>query len=356
MKLTLKNKNKKGGLFSFKKKSPAKTTISPKQQSFTNKLKSKLSEFIGVNVKLEKEVEQPSSKIIKILNDSYYSKFLVFYIPLIILSLKYGYDDLKSSSLLEQYQQNKTFMKQYIKLFSLILIPYLSVSKTLRLDLQDFFINLKIKLTGKYPQKKINWDGKNVIIDIDLQKKTNKMTDYQQVVDYIKNTYPDKEDQDALIKIVNHNIYMTKAKSMLRKSLLYGSAAIIGACIGEGAVSFGNQYALRSRGLKEVIVPNNYNVNGYTTKQSAGAESKFYTLFLETIGFLDDSVRNFIIPLLSNTIDQIVSFLQDPKIDPKRVLMFFLVNTVLIIFGLLFNKIKRQIKTKNLNNMVNTQK
>lgn len=62
MNLTLKKRIKKGGLFSFKKISPAKTTISPKQQSFTyklksklsesftNKLKSKLSEFIGVNV------------------------------------------------------------------------------------------------------------------------------------------------------------------------------------------------------------------------------------------------------------------------------------------------------------------
>ena len=49
MKLTYKNKNKnkKGGFFSFKKISPAKPTISPKQQSFTNKLRSKLSEFIS---------------------------------------------------------------------------------------------------------------------------------------------------------------------------------------------------------------------------------------------------------------------------------------------------------------------
>ena len=136
MKLTYKyknkNKNKKGGFFSFKKKSPAKLTISPKQQSFTNKLRSKLSEFIGINVKLEKEVEQPSSKIMKIvnkimqiLNDPIFSKILIFYVPLIILCLKQGYNDLKhgyseeeTKFLLQRYQKNKLFMKQYIKLFS----------------------------------------------------------------------------------------------------------------------------------------------------------------------------------------------------------------------------------------------
>lgn len=281
----------------------------------------------------------------------------MFFIPLIILSLKYGYDDLKSTSVLEQYQQNKLFMKQYIKLFSLLLIPYLSVSKTLRQDLQDFFINLKIKLTGKYPQKKLNWNGKNVIVDIDLQKKTQGMTDYQEVVDYIKNTYPDKEDQDALIKIINHNIYMSKAKNIIKKSLFYGVSSIIGIPIGilmgEGSNSFGKKLYLKSNHLKQVTVPNDYNTDdfffGYKKRtKKGGAESKFYTIFMEMIGFLDDNVKNFIIPLLSNTIDQILSLLKDNKIDPKRVLMFFLVNTVLIIFGLVFNKTKRQILTKNL--------
>ena len=66
------------------------------------------------------------------------------------------------------------------------------------------------------------------------------------------------------------------------------------------------------------------------------------------ICFLDDSVKNVIMPLLSNIVDQILNLLQDPKIDPKRVLMFFLVNTVLITFGLFFNKIRRQMEIKNI--------
>ena len=411
MKLTSKNKNKNGGLFSFKKKSPAKTTNSPKQKSFTNMLKSKLSEFFGINddivygevikksnfsefigtnvdIKFETlslpEGYQPPSKLITYfkacLNHPFLSKFLVFYIPLIILAFKIYYNHFKSldyKSFVEECQKNKIFMKQYIKLFSLILIPYLSVSKTLRQDLQYFFINLKIKLTGKYPnspkkEKKIIYTKKNrffksIIIDFDtVINISSSSKNYQQTVDYIKNTYPDKEDQDTLIQIVNHNIYIRKAKNIIKTSLFYGSAAILGILVEEGINSFENKYYLRKNNLEEktipkdsapgstaekmIIDPSNFNEddfkNGHTNIQSAGAESKFYTLFLEMIGFLDDSVKNFIIPLVSNIIDQIVSFLQDPKIDPKRVLMFFLVNTVLIIFGLLFNKIKRQIKTK----------
>ena len=418
MKLTFKNKNKKGGLFSFKKKSPAKTTNSPKQQSFTNKLRSKLSEFFGINddmvygeiiqksnlsefigtnvdIKFETlslpEGYQPPSKLMRYfkvcLNHPFLSKFLVFYIPLIILAFKIYYNHFKSldyKSFVEECQKNKIFMKQYIKLFSLILIPYLSVSKTLRQDLQYFFIKLKIKLTGKYPnspkkEKKIIYTKKNrffksIIIDFETAHSIYISSKYyQETVDYIKNNYPDKEDQDTLIQIVNHNIYIRKAKNIIKTSLLYGSAAILGILVGEGINSFKNEYYLRKNNLGKttipkdstpgstaentIIVKNNYNKddlnNGSPIKQSAGGESKFYTIFLGMIGFLDDSVKNFIIPLLSNIIDQIVSFLQDPKIDPKRVLMFFLVNTVLIIFGLLFNKIKRQIKIKKTFNKSN---
>ena len=98
--------------------------------------------------------------------------------------------------------------------------------------------------------------------------------------------------------------------------------------------------------MKVSIEKSGDKVVGYTKQTYGGSESKFYTLFLRMIDFLDNNVKNFIIPLLSNTIDQILSLLKDPKIDPKRVLMFFLVNTVLIIFGLFFNKVKRQMKTK----------
>ena len=153
---------------------------------------------------------------------------------------------------------------------------------------------------------------------------------------------------------------MAKFKKIMIDSLLFGTGGILGILVGEGINSFEEKYNVRKVGrFQKVYIPEDIDVNRLTisdsnnelnnhSEQQGGAESKFYTLFLGTIGFLDDSVRNFIIPLLSNTIDQIVSFLQNPKIDPKKVLMFFLVNTVLIIFGLLFNKIKRQIKTKNI--------
>ena len=347
-----------------KKSTMKNINISPKQKSFINRIKSNISEYLGYKQDKLNLDYKPSNKIINYVKDWFNNKelrYLLFIVPIIIIAFgcisnKQPINNNKKS-IIQIWQNNNDFMKKYIHLFSLLLIPYLYFRKSdlqIRTGLISFFTNLKSNLSDI--KRKSSKVGGNHLDD------TNEQNIFE-------------EDLEVINQLKDFN---KDFKTKFRKYLIYGAIGLTslfilsnkiqqelipttttkyyryGIEISNPEVSmydhFISRKPLSKEGYTKVITTKvGDRIVGTETVREwyGGSESKFYTIFLGMIGFLDDSVKNFIIPLLSNTIDQIVSLLQDPKIDPKRVLMFFLVNTVLMIFGLVFNKIKRQIAIKN---------
>ena len=353
------------------KKSTVKNiNLSPKQKSFINKIKSNISQFLGYKQDELNQEYKPTSEIINYVKDWFNHKelrYLIFIVPIIVIAfscIKNKHQIIThKGNIIQIWQNNNDFIRRFIHLFSLLLIPYLYFKKSdlqLRPSLISFFTNLKNNLDGiKKTSSKIGGNQKD---DIIVLKEQNTFDEDLQIINQLKDF-----NKDLKTKFRKYLIYGVTGLSSLmmlsyiaQKKYPIPTTTTTAKYYKYGIVEIPNpEISMYDHFINGKELPRNYKkvtieklgdkvVGKKHEWHIGGSESKFYTIFLGMIGFLDDSVKNIIMPLLSNIVDQILNLLKDPKIDPKRVLMFFVLNTVLIIFGLFFNKIKRQIKIKNI--------